>query len=95
MDTYLWLQPAIAANYKLVGSQFHQCYPGHNPGYRPIPSSPSAVLSWLQTMRPGRYKDSVPWTQKLANKAVHVETYRAVRNVGRPPFAEFTWKRFL
>jgi hypothetical protein len=73
-DYYLWNQPAIDADYELVGSQRFQCWPGKNPGYRPKPSpfNTNAYTAWMTTTQPGLYKDSQLWTKKLANKGVTV-----------------------
>jgi hypothetical protein len=57
-DHYLWLQPAMLANYRMVGSQRHQCHPGFNPGYNP---STSVTV-------PGRYAYSDLFAKKIANK---------------------------
>jgi hypothetical protein len=61
-DFYLWLQPGVAAGYKLVGSQTHECYPGFNPGYSPIPAVSSPTYpAWVARMKVGKFKSSSLW----------------------------------
>jgi hypothetical protein len=67
-DFYIWMQPGMSANYKLIGSQRHQCYPGQNPGYRPRPASGQALVDWLGITKTGKFKDTLLWRKKLANK---------------------------
>jgi hypothetical protein len=75
-DYYYWLQYGMNANYKLVGSQRHQCWPGHNPGYRPRPHIQSVGLSyWLNTTQPGLYKQSLLYNKKVANREFRVRQY--------------------
>ncbi len=83
-DFYIWLQPAMLADYRMIGSQRHQCYPGYNPGYSPPPTSPAAaVLAWQLRTKPGKYRDSQLWTKKLENRSIHVETWSITCRTGR------------
>jgi hypothetical protein len=75
-DHYIWAQAGANADYRMVRSQRHQCYPGSNPGYKPPPpKTPRApYAAWEAMTKPGKYKESVLW-KKLANKSFHVETW--------------------
>jgi hypothetical protein len=88
-DYYYWLQYGMNANYKLVGSQRHQCWPGHNPGYRPRPRINSIGLTaWLNSTQPGRYQQSLLYKKKVANRTFLVQRYSCPHRIN-PYTAEF------
>lgn len=60
---YLWR--GINTDYRLIGSQFFQCWPGFNPGRGNytvgLPTEPSRS-----------YRDSQLWTKKIANRSINL-----------------------
>lgn len=94
-DYYIWLQPGMQANYKMIGSRRHECWDGQNPGYRPPPTDSAIALAvWKVTTQDGKYKQSQLWTKKINNRNIHVETYRLeCPGVGRTPVVS-TLKRY-
>jgi hypothetical protein len=64
LDNYFWLQPGMEANYRMVKSQRHQCYPGFNPGFNQSTSS-TVPGDWI----------SGNLVRLLANKYVTISTF--------------------
>jgi hypothetical protein len=84
-DHYAWLQPGIAADYTMIGSQRHKCYPGYNPGFspRPSPFHPN-YPRWEAQTAPGKYRESLLWTKKIANTYYTVATFPCGARICNP-----------
>jgi len=72
-DFFAWTQAGINTQYTMIKSQYHQCYPGYNPGYRPRPNTTKPVNPWYATVTPGKYRDSLLW-KGYENRWIHVQT---------------------
>jgi hypothetical protein len=64
---YLWR--GITTDYRLIGAQFFQCWPGFDPGTGNYTVSLPSELT-------RSYRDSQLWTKKIANKNVSLGTFQ-------------------
>ncbi|HEX6275941.1 MAG TPA: hypothetical protein VFZ53_23025 [Polyangiaceae bacterium] len=77
-DYHYWLLGGIQVNYTMVGSLRHECWPGTNPGWRPMPANASQLVIWLSLTRPGRWEESQLY-KYLMNKYIATGPYAELR----------------